>query len=104
MVDNSWRNRLEAALEKSDRSARSVSLAIGRAPGYINTLLREDKQPSLSNLVSLCDELKISVLWLLYGVEMDDESEEMLKIFSNLSEDGRKDFLKLVRSLSALNQ
>lgn len=101
-IDDAWRGRLEQALETNKRSARSVSLAMGRGPGYIYSVLRTPNKPGLENLIAICDELQISILWLLFGVDMNKESEELLRIFSTLDKDQRQQFLTLARSLGAL--
>jgi ribonucleoside-diphosphate reductase alpha chain len=99
-----WRERLREAIEKKGRSLRQVSLSMGRGPGYIHSLLKDEKQPTLANLVAICDELRISVLWLLFGVEMDDDAEELMRVFSSLPENKRKEFLQLVRSFATLSR
>ena len=80
-----------------------MSLSMGRGPGYVHSLIRDDKSPTLPNLVAICDDLRISTLWLLFGVDMDEDAEELLRIYSRLPSEGRKEFMGLVRSLNALN-
>lgn len=104
MVDTDWKTRLDEALKNSGRSARDVSMSIGRAPGYIHSLSLNDRQPSVKNIVAICGELNVSVLWILYGIDMDDDTQELLKIFSQLPEEGRKSLLNTVRSLLTLNK
>lgn len=101
--DHSWKERVKSALEKRGRSARSVSLAIGRGPGYLHSVLSSDtRRPSMENMVAIADELDTPILWLLFGVDMDKDAEELLRIFSGLSESQREQFLSLARSLSLL--
>lgn len=104
MENQDWRPRLQEAISKSGRSARDISLSIGRAPGYVHSLLKDEKEPTLPNVVAICDDLQISVQWLLFGVEMDGDAEELLKMYSGLPDTGRDEFMKMLRSLSALNR
>ena len=102
MTDMGWRARLVEALADRDRAMRDVSIAVGRNPGYVNSLLNEGREPRLSNLVAVCDELNISVSWLLFGVEMDKSAEQLLKIYSSLAPDQRAQFLRLAESITAV--
>lgn len=75
-----WRDRLEAAVAKDGRSQRKISLAAGQGHGYVNSLLREGKDPTVDNIASVCDELGVSLTWLLLGVEMSQETEKILRL------------------------
>lgn len=94
-TDDGWRGRLEQAIKDSGRSARSISLAMGRSRGYIHAVLNTKNQPKLEYLVAICDEMQISVLWLLYGIDMDKDAETLLRIYSSLNAEQRKQFVAL---------
>lgn len=103
--ENSWKERLRTVLKKRGRSARSVSQSIGKGSGYLHSVLSSDgRKPSIENIVAICDELDTPILWLLFGVNMRKDEEELLRIFNNLSENLRGPFLELARNLSTLDQ
>ncbi len=79
MADSDWKTRLQAAVDKSGRSAREVSLKSGKGPGYLHSILKEGKDPTVDSLVAVCSTLNVSVSSILLGVEMSRETEEILK-------------------------
>jgi len=100
MENDDWRARLQEAIDQDPRSAREISLSMGRGPGYLHGLLKNDKEPTLPNVVAICKELKISVQWFLFGIEMDANTEELLKIYSGLPEEERQKFMGMAQLLS----
>lgn len=100
METGDWRARLAAALEASGKSKRSVSLAAGLGPGYVHSILKEGKDPTVDNLISVCREIGVSLSSVLYGVEMAPETEEILQLLEK-SPDSRDGLLKLLRDRSA---
>lgn len=101
-ADQDWRRRLEEAIKEDGRSARELSLALGRGPGYLFSILKDGRQPTLTNVIAICDELGVSALWLLYGVKVDMQAEELLRHFSSLSDEKKSEFLALAQSFSKL--
>ncbi len=80
MLEHSWKIRLEEALEKSGRSKRSVSLAAGLGPGYVHSILKEGKDPTVENLIAVANVVGVSLSHLLYGYEVSKEAEEILAL------------------------
>lgn len=72
---DTWRDRLKAALQKSGKSMRAASLEAGKAHGYLNSLLNEGKDPTISNLEDVCRVLGVSVAEILYGYPVEDLAE-----------------------------
>lgn len=83
MSDLSWKMRLEAALETSGKSKRAVSLASGSGPGYLHSVLTEGKDPTIGKLVSICEELNVSASYILYGVNIAPEDEEIIRALAD---------------------
>lgn len=101
MVDTSWQQRLEIALEKSGLSLRAASLKAGRGSSYLHGMLsRKDREPSLAALADVAEALGVSATWLAFGVDLSASSEELLKQFSQLSEEQQQAVLLLTKSLS----
>lgn len=82
-MENAWRKRLESAVKASGKSPRSISLAAGRAHGYVHSLLNEGKDPTVSNLAAVCDVLGVDVAYILHGVELSREHLELLSLVQN---------------------
>lgn len=80
MIENGWKARLEEALEQSGRSKRSVSLAAGLGPGYVHSILKEGKDPTIENLIAVANALNVSLSYLLYGYDVSKEAEEILSL------------------------
>lgn len=79
MVDSDWRTRLQAAIDKSGRSLRDISLKSGKGPGYLFSILKEGKDPTVESMVAVCSTLNVSVSYILLGVDMSKESEAILQ-------------------------
>ncbi|MET3560612.1 hypothetical protein ABID39_001318 [Bartonella japonica] len=92
-----WRQRLSEALEKSGRSKRSVSLAAGKGPGYLHSILAEGKEPTIESLVRVCHEINISVNHILYGQGVSSNDKEFIDLISKLSPEEKQAVLTLLR-------
>lgn len=105
MDNTDWRGRLAQALKDKGRSPRDVSLRIDRAAGYVWSLLAEGKEPGLSSFVKICEEIGVSPMYILFGVdEKDPESAQLFSIFSRLNEQQRRAFLQFVKTFPSPNE
>lgn len=100
-MDEAWRDRLAKAVEASGKSMREVSLAAGKGPGYLHSLIAEGKDPTVSNLMKVCEQIGVSLWAILYGAEMTAEDEELLRLYQGSSEKERESLLQLLRSRRA---
>lgn len=91
-----WRTRLQQAVDESGMSLRAVSLMAGMRAGYLHEILKQDKEPSVDRLVSICDALGITLTWLIYGIERSPQDEEILTLYANLSPAKRLAFLAIL--------
>lgn len=97
-MDNAdWRTRLRDALDRRGMSAREVSLAAGKGPGYIHSILKEGRDPTVDNLVAVCKVLDVTLAEIIYGYEMSPETAEILSLLEG-SPDAREGILKLLRN------
>lgn len=101
MKQESWRSRLAAAIEASGKSRRSISLAAGMAPGYLHSILVEGKDPTISNLLKVCEETGVSMSYILYGYEISGEVEEILDLLQSSSPRAREGLLQILRDQRA---
>jgi ribonucleoside-diphosphate reductase alpha chain len=73
-----WRARLSTAIDASGKSARELSLAAGKGPGYVHSILKEGKDPTIDNLLAICSALNISVADLISDVQFSNEMSEII--------------------------
>ena len=78
MTKHEWRKRLRDEIKNRDRSMRSISLAINKGPGYVHSILEDEKDPTISNLLEVCHEVGVSLSYILYGFDISAETEEIL--------------------------
>lgn len=79
MQIDGWKERLKAAIEKQGKTMREVSLAAGKAQGYVHSLVGEGKDPSVENLAKICEAANVSLTHVLYGFEITPETEKLLQ-------------------------
>ena len=97
METGDWRTRLDAALRKSGKSKRSVSLAAKLRAGYVHSILKEGKDPTIDNLIAVCDEIGVSLSAILYGYDLTTENEEILRLLQEASPGAREGLLTILR-------
>lgn len=97
MADIMWRQRLRTALDDSGKSKRAVSLGINAGPGYVHSILNEGKDPTVNKLLALCEELGVSASWVLYGLEVRPEDQEVLRALQQ-SPEVRQNILALLHA------
>lgn len=79
MEDTGWKTRLADAVKASGKSKREISQAAGNGPGYLHSILNEGKEPTVKNLMQLCDAIPASITYILHGLNVTPEDEELLK-------------------------
>lgn len=79
MAENGWRDRLRAAIKEKETSERAVSLRAGRGPGYVNSLLTSGKEPSIENIMLVCDAVPTSPLYVILGLNAQPGDIEILR-------------------------
>ena len=100
LTSNNWRARLSQKIEESGKSMRAISLACGKAPGYVHSILKDGKNPRAEALAEICAESGTSVSYVLRGFDISAEGEEFLKLFSQASPDMRAAILTLLRAIT----
>ncbi|MEN3145726.1 helix-turn-helix transcriptional regulator [Neorhizobium sp. IRAMC:178] len=97
MAKDDWKSRLLATIEERGTSQRRVSLDAGLGPGYVNSWFnKEQKEPTVENLLKVCAVLNVSVSYILFGVQMSAETEEILHLLEKNPET-RDAVLKILR-------
>lgn len=80
MTTDDWRSRLTVALADRKLSHRAASLGAGLAPGYVHSLLKEGKDPSVDNLSKVCAAAGISLSFVLFGFEISPATERLMAL------------------------
>lgn len=93
---DAWRDRLAALIEERDISMRALSIDIGMGGGYIHSILRDGKTPSVDNLAKAAGRLGVTLPYLLYGFEMTPETEEIVRLLE-ANPDARTGILLILR-------
>lgn len=103
MGEETWRDRLRKAVETSGKSMREISIASGHAPGYLFGVLRDEKDPTIDNLLALIKVIDGSAIEIIHGIELSPEDEQILRIFNSLSESQRVAFLQWAEAFRPLS-
>ncbi|MBB3947082.1 ribonucleoside-diphosphate reductase alpha chain [Rhizobium skierniewicense] len=97
MKSADWRARLRDALSARGMSAREASLAAGKGPGYVHSILKDGKDPTVDNLVAVCEVLNVSLSQIIYGIDVSAETAEILSLLEG-SPEMRDGILKILRN------
>lgn len=95
-MSEGWKTRLAEAIEANGKTKRGVSLAAGMAPGYVHSILKEGKDPTIDNLIKVCGAAGVSLSFVLNGFQMSPETEEIMKLLE-ASKTKRQGLLQLLR-------
>lgn len=79
-----WRQRLQELMAKRGLTMRSASILAGKNHAYIYSLLQKKQEPSIDSLVELATAFKVSPLWLVFGLELDEETEKLVLKYQSL--------------------
>lgn len=95
-MEKAWRDRLAAAIKQSGKSMRAVSLGAGYGPGYVHSILKDNKDPTIDHLIDVCGQLGISLSYLIYGVDVSGENERILHLLQDAPPLRRKGILQIL--------
>jgi transcriptional regulator with XRE-family HTH domain len=59
-----WRERLAAEIQASGKSMREISMAAKLGEGYVHSIMRTDREPSVGNLLRIAEVLGAPVVSL----------------------------------------
>lgn len=101
MSNDAWRQRLATAVDGSGKSMRAISLAAGMGPGYLHSVIKEGKEPTISSLIAICREIGASLGYILLGQDVSSLDEEFLTLITNASEPQKRAILEILRSFAS---
>lgn len=100
MTDEAMRQRLKDAIDEAGKSARAVSLAAGLGPGYVHSILKEGKDPTIERLMAVCKAVPVSPVWILYGLDVEPEDVDIIRAMRD-SPETRDGILAILRARGA---
>lgn len=96
-MDSGWKDRLAKALKRAGISQRRASLGAGLGPGYVNSILKEGKDPTVANLMAVCSAADISLTYVLFGFDISAETEELMELLGRAPQEKRESLLTLLK-------
>lgn len=96
-MNESWQKRLARGIKANRLSQRRVSLDAGMGPGYVNSLIKEGKDPTVEHLIAVCRAAELSLSWVLFGVEISAETEQLMELLENAPKSKRESLLNLLK-------
>lgn len=103
-MEGMWRERLADAISRGDKSMREVSLAAGLGPGYVHSILKDGKEPTIEKLIAVCRAADVSLSAVVYGFDLSPETEDLLSLLAQADDEDRDALLKLLRRKHDENQ
>lgn len=100
MENDDWRTRLTTTMARKEISARALSLSAGCGPGYVHSILKEGKDPTIERLRAVADQLDVTVSHLLYGIDVSPETAEVVQLLEDNPEK-RQGILAILRQPSS---
>lgn len=97
MAFDGWKSRLWEKIEEDERVDRRLSLEAGLGPNYLSQLRKSGNSPTIDSALKLCETLNISFLWVLTGLDIDADGQELLEIASRLHPRRRRSLIDALR-------
>lgn len=96
-----WRQRLEKGLKDKRLSKRGVSLSAGMGEGYVHSILKDGKDPTVDSFLKVCAASGLSPAYVLLGYDLTPEVEELLALWSAASPATRDGILQILAAHKA---
>lgn len=98
-MNEDWFPRLLAAIDSDGRSKRAISMAAGLGPNFVQQMSKDGKVPGADKLLAILNALGTArTFYVLTGIEMRAEDEEMFREFLSLPVEMREKLLGFARS------
>lgn len=101
-MKETWRTRLKTALRAARLSQRAVSLAADMGPGYVHSILKEGKDPTIENLLRVCEVAKISPAYVILDYELTPDLDELLRLWAAAPVEARQGILQILAAHKAV--
>jgi hypothetical protein len=77
------RVRIKQALYDQRLSMRAASLEAGLSGTFVHGIVELGRQPRVDTLARLCDRLGLSLSYVMYGLEVSPELEDVLLLIQS---------------------
>lgn len=98
-MNEPWRKRLIKIIDDAvdnGRSMRDISLRAGLGPNYVRHIVSGENAPTIEKLAALAAELNVSLLYILKGFDVSQETEDLISIFEGMPAKRRAILLALL--------
>lgn len=92
-----WLDRLINVVEASGRSMRDISLSAGFGHAYLREVIELGKEPRLGSLMAICAELEVHPSYILTGIDLSPEAEEVARLMARLPLSKQEEFARFVK-------
>lgn len=95
--EQGWRGRLMGALKERGISMRAASLGAGLGAGVVNSWFKEGKDPTMSNLLAVCQLADVDSAYVLFGFHINEQVAELLRLLEE-NPDRRDGILQILQA------
>lgn len=67
---DAMRQRIEDTIDNLNRTQSDIADKANLGHGYLTNILKRGQMPSVEKMDALCKELNVSILWLMYGIDV----------------------------------
>jgi hypothetical protein len=110
MAESTWQDRLGAALLRrtengSSRDLMPLSFEVGLGRNYLQQYVKKvtrgerPPMPGVDQFLKLCKAAEVSPVWVLTGIEMDEQVEEFLALSKSIPPSDLAHILELAKRL-----
>jgi hypothetical protein len=98
MLLTNWKQRLADGVKASGKSMRKISLDAKLGAGYVNSILNENKDPTIGNLARICEAANLSLYYVLVGADISPQDEDLLTLLLKADDQVKESVLTLLRN------
>lgn len=95
---SNWKARLKDGIKANKKSQRAVSIAAGLGPGYVNDMIKNDKDATIGHLLAVCRAAELSIYKVLGDFDITPQTEEFLRLLTNADEATQQSILHLLQT------
>lgn len=99
-MNRDWRDRLFEEMRRKGVSANRLSIESGLGQNYLNQVQKAGKEPTISNFLKICATLDVSPIYILSGISMTRQDEELISLLASLPDDAVDGFVDLIKTLA----
>lgn len=94
-----WKERLKEAIDASGRSMRNISSALKMGPNGVSEIFSSNKEPSVTKVLRIIDELGASRSEIIAGVPLSKDVEDLIRLLNGLNPEQLRLALEVVRQM-----